>query len=163
LVPLLGNHEIMLLTALDDQTEIDFWLANGGQETLDAYGGDLALMPPAHLQFLSSLQHLHVLEDDFYVHANYAASLPFDRQPDFTMFWEHLSMHIPGPHVSGKRAIVGHSPRRKGRPLVLKHLVCIDTYCYGGGWLTALDVRHGHYWQADSSGELRSIEPSPLE
>jgi serine/threonine protein phosphatase 1 len=35
------------------------------------------------------------------------------------------------------------------------HLVCIDTYCHGSGWLTALDVKTGEVWQADKDGTLR--------
>ena len=42
------------------------------------------------------------------------------------------------------------------------HLVCIDTYCWGGGWLTALDVSTGQIWQADRNGRLRP-DPQPLQ
>ena len=55
----------------------------------------------------------------------------------------------PSPHVSGKRAIVGHSSQKSGEILDLGHLVCIDTYCYGGGWLTALDVDTDEVWQVE--------------
>ena len=42
-------------------------------------------------------------------------------------------------------------------PLVLDvgHLVCIDTFCYGGGWLTALDVDTDEIWQVDRLGQTR--------
>ncbi len=45
-----------------------------------------------------------------------------------------------GAHVNGKRAVVGHTHDRGGEIFDVGHLICIDTYCYGGGWLTALDV-----------------------
>ena len=35
------------------------------------------------------------------------------------------------------------------------HILCIDTYCYGGKWLTALDVGSGRVWQAGPDGKLR--------
>ena len=35
--------------------------------------------------------------------------------------------------------------------------MCIDTYCYGGGWLTALDVHTGEVWQADREGKMRKV------
>jgi hypothetical protein len=38
---------------------------------------------------------------------------------------------------------------------LLGNLVCIDTYCYGGGWPTALEVHTEEVWQADRHGELR--------
>jgi serine/threonine protein phosphatase 1 len=63
---------------------------------------------------------------------------------------------LPGRHCSGKTAVVGHTPQVTGEILDLGYLVCIDTYCVGGGWLTALDVDSGQVWQANRAGELRS-------
>ena len=59
------------------------------------------------------------------------------------------------PHVSGKTAVVGHTPQRGGEVLDLGFLKCIDTFCNGGRWLTALDVTSGRVWQANNRGELR--------
>ncbi len=62
---------------------------------------------------------------------------------------------LTGPHKSGKVAIVGHTADRTGEVFNLKHLVCIDTFCYGGKWLTAIDVTTGKIWQTNQIGELR--------
>jgi len=61
----------------------------------------------------------------------------------------------PGPHESGKTVIVGHTSQKSGEVLDLGHLKCIDTFCHGGGWLTALEVGTEGVWQADRAGELR--------
>jgi len=37
-VPLLGNHEEMLLAALEGQSELDFWMKFGGMAALTSYG-----------------------------------------------------------------------------------------------------------------------------
>src|SRR5262252_5822775 len=37
-VPLLGNHEEMLLAALEGQSELRFWLKFGGMEPVASYG-----------------------------------------------------------------------------------------------------------------------------
>ena len=37
-VPLLGNHEEMLLAALEGQSELRYWLKLGGTEALASYG-----------------------------------------------------------------------------------------------------------------------------
>jgi serine/threonine protein phosphatase 1 len=50
---------------------------------------------------------------------------------------------------------VGHTPQKTGEVLDIGHLVCIDTHCHGGEWLTALDVGSGHWWQANERGEVR--------
>jgi serine/threonine protein phosphatase 1 len=60
-------------------------------------------------------------------------------------------------HVSGKTVIVGQTSRKRGEILDLGQLKCIDTYCYGGGWLTALEVYTGEVWQADREGNMRKV------
>ena len=51
--------------------------------------------------------------------------------------------------------IAGHTSQRSGEILDLGHIKCIDTRCYGGGWLTALEVHTGQVWQADREGRYR--------
>jgi serine/threonine protein phosphatase 1 len=63
---------------------------------------------------------------------------------------------VPDPHDNGKQAIVGHTSQKNGEVLDVGHLVCIDTYCWGGGWLTALDASSGQIWQANQQGQLRA-------
>jgi len=75
-------------------------------------------------------------------------------QPVGMLRWESLRDMTPGPHDSGKAVIVGHTAQKSGDILDLGHLKCIDTYCYGGGWLTALDVRSGEVWQANQLGVI---------
>jgi serine/threonine protein phosphatase 1 len=55
-------------------------------------------------------------------------------------------------------AVVGHTPQEGGEVLDLGYLKCIDTFCHGGGWLTALEVRTGKVWQANLAGEVRRLE-----
>ena len=62
---------------------------------------------------------------------------------------------MPRPHSSGKTAVVGHTEGHDGEILDLGYLKCIDTYCFGGGWLTALETAGGHVWQVNDRGELR--------
>lgn len=155
LLPLLGNHEVMLLAVVDQDAEPTLWTRFGGQETLDSYGGQLSAMPQSHLDFIRGCRLFAELDDCFYVHANYAADLPLDQQPESMLLWKHLTTQLPGQHCSGKRAIVGHTPQRSGKVLILDQLICIDTYCYGGGWLTALDVASQVIWQANRQGQLR--------
>ena len=156
LIPLLGNHEIMLLDALENGAEGAGWLQYGGTETLASYDWSLANIPEAQLSFLKNLRPYHETPSHFFVHANYVADIPLAEQPDYVLFWEHLFASVPARHVSGKTAIVGHTSQRTGKILDLGHVVCIDTYCHGGGWLTALDVDTGDVWQTDKHGTLRS-------
>lgn len=52
--------------------------------------------------------------------------------------------------------MVGHTPQTTGEILDLDFVVCIDTDCSRGNWLTALDTTTGSYWQANQRGELRT-------
>lgn len=90
-----------------------------------------------------------------FVHGNYYPDLPMNEQPVNMLRWESLRTATPGPHESGKTVIVGHTSHRSGEILDLGYLKCIDTRCYGGGWLTAMDVRTGEVWQADQWGVMR--------
>lgn len=155
LIPLRGNHEILLLDSLIDAAAFKFWLECGGVATLDSYGGDLKNIPPEHLVFLQGLRPFYETETHMYLHANYDADLPLAETPDMLLYWEHVCTRMPRPHRSGKTAIVGHTPQASGNILDLGFLKCIDTYCFGGGWLTALDVGSGKIWQTNEDSELR--------
>jgi serine/threonine protein phosphatase 1 len=133
------------------------WLQHGGTATLDSYGfvGDLSVIPAEHVEFLQSFVDSVETENHFFVHANYDPQLPLTRQLARTLRWLSLNNAIPAPHPSGKIAVVGHTPDHSGEIFSLRHLKCIDTYCHGGGWLTAMDVTTGQVWQANEAGELR--------
>ena len=155
LVPLLGNHEAMLLDVLQEG-DLDFWLTCGGLETIRSYGGNLSDIPPRHIEFFQQCPRHWESDKHFFTHANYRPNVPLASQPEHSLLWEHLTFSVPAPHVSGKTAVVGHTPQRSHEILDLGYLKCIDTFCVGGGWLTALDVRTGQQWQASAEGELKA-------
>jgi serine/threonine protein phosphatase 1 len=155
LVPLIGNHDLMLLQSLQDFGIFEFWQSCGGLATLDSYGGSLDNLPSEHLVFLRGLQPYYETERYIFVHANYDERLPIYQTSQELLLWQHVTGIPPGQHCSGKTVVVGHTPQGNGCVLDLGHLICIDTYCFGGGWLTALDVDSGEVWQADQEGQLR--------
>jgi serine/threonine protein phosphatase 1 len=157
LVPILGNHEEMMLQVLRGEQPHQAWLRFGGMETLDSYGfdGDLNFLPEEHAEFFASLVDYYAEDEFFFTHAAYDPLLPFDQQPSDVLRWHSLREGIPIPHISGAQAIVGHTANHSGEVLDAGHLICIDTYCYGGGYLTALDVRQRAVWQVSKDGYLR--------
>jgi serine/threonine protein phosphatase 1 len=158
LVPLLGNHEDMLLSARQDPAALEFWMECGGRDTLDSYSpsGSLDSIPDEHVAFLSRCPLYHETARHFFVHANYEPHRPLTEQQRPVLLWLSLRQYIPGPHGSGKTAIVGHTPQEQREVLDLGHLKCLDTACCLGGWLTALDIDSGRQWQANAAGELRT-------
>jgi serine/threonine protein phosphatase 1 len=164
IIPLFGNHEEMLLRAGTGEMPLPLWLAWGVAETVRSYGlcPDLLTpqevrqgIPDTHRAFLEHCLNFFETETHFFVHANYEADRPLAEQSDEFLRWVNLRQHLPGPHRSGKVAVVGHTSQKSGEILDLGYLKCIDTYCYGGQWLTALDVSTGEIVQADPDGHLR--------
>lgn len=157
LVTILGNHDEMMLSIwLGSHELFDDWLHYGGAATLASYGvATLDSVPQEHILFLQQCRVFFETDHHLFVHANYEETSPLTEQDTFTLRWESLRQRLPGPHVSGKRAIVGHTAQRNFEIFDVGYLLCIDTCCYGGGWLTALDVVSGHVWQADADGRTR--------
>jgi len=157
LAPILGNHEQMLLDVVDGRVPLQDWLAHGGAETLDSYGrgSALAALPNEHVEFIRTWGDYVSRPNHFFVHGNYLETVAFDQQPWEQLRWESLRWRTPRPHVSEKTAVLGHTSDKQGQIINLGHLVCIDTYCHGGGWLTALEPTTSRVWQTNEQGELR--------
>lgn len=162
LVPLLGNHDLMMIEICGDgQLDLlDDWLLFGGAATVASYGGDPpGDVPSEHLDFLRGCRLFHETERHLFVHANYDADRPLAEQSTDELLWPSLRARVPRRHISGKTAIVGHTAQKTGQVLDLGHLTCIDTYIYGDGYLTALEVDGGRLWQVDAQGRLRGASP----
>lgn len=158
LVALIGNHEEMMLNVIEGEQSHHGWLRYGGVETLESYGfdGNLDFLPPEHQEFFSSLGDFFVHDNYFFTHAAYDPRLEFDQQPIELLRWHSLRAGIPDAHVSGKTAVVGHTASDDGSILDVGHLICLDTNCYGGGVLTAMDFPSKQVWQAKPDGGLVS-------
>jgi serine/threonine protein phosphatase 1 len=164
LVPLLGDHEEMLLDVLGDTAALRRWLTCGGAETLHSYGWApggprralAGWIPEPHRAFLAGCRPYHETGTHLFVHAGFLPELPMEQQPGPALRWRVTDARTASPHHSGKVAVVGHTPQLSGEVLDLGFLVCIDTDCARGGWLTALDTGTGHVWQADRAGRLRT-------
>jgi serine/threonine protein phosphatase 1 len=163
LIPLLGNHEEMMLNVLDGKPQPDDWLQCGGAATVASYrgaDGKVRPIPNQHVDYIRSWVDYFETASHFFAHASYEPERPLAQQHWQTMRWQSLKYGIPEPHVSGKTAIVGHTSQKSGEILDVGHVICIDTYCWGGGWLTAMDTTSSQIWQAAPDGSPRRGEPA---
>jgi serine/threonine protein phosphatase 1 len=161
-VCLRGNHEIMMLGARLGRDDCRFWLTCGGAAALESYAG------PDRVGKLEDIpyEHWHFLErgcvdwcetrTHIFVHANLHPDKLLGEQPTHWLHWQPISKQWHRAHCSGKTMICGHTHQREGVPLRLMQAVCIDTWAYGDGWLTCLDVETGEYWQAQELGQTRT-------
>ena len=157
LIPILGNHEEMLLEALHNENALKSWLNAGGFATLNSYvfGANIDVIPEDHLRFMRECRPYYETESHIFTHAGYDPALAMNQQPEYALRWALLEEPYPDPHVSGKKVVVGHTEQASGNPLDLGHMICIDTACWRYGWLTALDVDSGQLWQVSRWGVPR--------
>lgn len=153
-VYLLGNHEIMFRGALRGLDPF-LWLQQGGSQTVTSYGGLLDYVPLEHREFLENCIPFFETPEAIYIHANYHPDLMLASQPDEALFWEHLNHRFPEPHISGKHIFCGHTPQRDGKIGFYNHLTCLDTYCFGGLHLSAIEVKTQEQWQVSREGHLQ--------
>ena len=147
-----GNHEAMLLDALQRPDMVAGWGRSGGYETMLSYGivvprdpgpdecTDLSEalrrdMPGSHRIFYNSLERAFLCGDYAFVHAGVRPGAPFDAQTEDDLIW------IREPFLSDKRdhgkvVVHGHTPVRA--PEFRPNRIAIDTGAFATGRLSCL-------------------------
>lgn len=150
-----GNHEEMMLRALAGDGW-NMWMQFGGEEALESYGGRTSDIPAAHIDLLESAVDYWETLSTIFIHANLQSHLPLDEQPEVWLRWTHLTGYERW-YDPPRRVICGHTPQKRGLPLIFPGWVCLDTDCQRGGWLTALDVDADWVYQANEQGSTRDF------
>ncbi len=138
-VLLMGNHEAMLLDALDG-VRVDAFLWNGGTDTMRSYGlepRELAKLPEEHVEFFRGLAPYYVTDDYIFVHAGLRPGVELERQDPWDLVWIREEFYLAGADF-GRTVIFGHTPFRE--PMVTEHLIGIDTGAVFGNELTCLQL-----------------------
>ena len=109
----LGNHESLLLEALDGKGVVQ-WLQNGGYATIDQYGGYKAGLDALHAyrDWLESLPHAIDLGDLFLVHAGLNPDDELEQQDPHQLCWIRDDwLYYPHPYFTNppKTVICGHT------------------------------------------------------
>ena len=156
LVLIQGNHEEMLFDALQEGEHLlQAWLGFGGHETLQSYGGRVDQIPVEHFRFLEMAVPYWESDTHIFIHASLEPNKELDRQTSHWLRWTRVAGDEP-PHPSGKTVVCGHSAQENGFPLAWNGWICIDTWAYGGGWLTCLNLNTGTFVQSHQSGMFRT-------
>jgi serine/threonine protein phosphatase 1 len=140
-----GNHEQMLLDALEQGDSYN-WMLNGGETTLKSYGEDVLVrdIPEEHIRFYRNTKLFHETSDFFFVHAGAPPHKTLEESKDDSraqqfFLWgrDHLNV-FETPWE--KTVVFGHTPRPF--PIKKKKMIGIDTGCVynkiGYGKLTAV-------------------------
>ena len=109
-----GNHEVIMLTCLADESKAGWWIRNGGGYTLISYGhaneGALhtEVVPQDHRQWVERLPLTYEDEHRVFVHAGTDRSIQnLAETPAETLQWKLYDDHDPGGHF-GKHVVHGH-------------------------------------------------------
>jgi serine/threonine protein phosphatase 1 len=155
-VNLLGNHEAMLLDALDENPDAaSQWLANGGLESLASWDVPpdsepdfwRRMIPRGHQELMAGLALRHDAGGYVFVHAGVRPLVPLDRQEKSDLLW------IREPFLSWTRglgAVIVHGHTPVEQPAVRANRIGIDTGAVMGGRLTCLVL------EADRLGFLQA-------
>ena len=141
-----GNHEAMMLAALDapdrDHAALT-WMQNGGADTLLSWGVPrrteprdwAAALPAEDVAFLRALPLSRRDGGYLFVHAGIRPGVPLDRQDPHDLMW------IREPFLSSKLdhgAVVVHGHTPTPEPVLRANRIGIDTGAVMGGALTCL-------------------------
>lgn len=122
-----GNHEQMVLKMLKtkSETDISYWLMNGGNETLNSYG-DLIGMMMLHGKFLKNLKPYYLTEKYLFVHAGINPNKSLEEQNENDLLWVRDDF-IDKKHNLKQKIIFGHTAFYE--PYIDEDKIGIDTGC----------------------------------
>ena len=95
IVPLMGNHETMLLDAYENEKNISIWIQNGGNETLKSFDiNSIKNLNPMYLKFFRELEHYYSLDEFLFVHAGFNDNLVNPFTDFYSMLWKCKESYI---------------------------------------------------------------------
>jgi serine/threonine protein phosphatase 1 len=150
-ITLMGNHESMFLSFLEDPSSIlaGFFILNGGSATLASYvtQGNHYEIPDEHLQFLRSLDLTYSTDTHFFVHAG-VPDIPLkdvDHQKHLNdLLWIRKAF-IQSDYPWEKVVVHGHTPTAIVDQTRTR--INLDTGCVFNGSLTAMEMNSGEIIQ----------------
>jgi len=151
ILPLMGNHEAMLLDAYDNEKNTLKWIQNGGSETLKSFEiSSLKKIEFKYIEFFKKLKYYYSSGDCLFVHAGFNNSVVNTFSDFYSMLWKCKESYA-NPLLTNKTIIHGHNPisisKCEERVLSKLNVINIDTGCVykdkeGFGRLTAYECNN---------------------
>lgn len=135
--PIRGNHEEMLLNAVNDPGACNIWFGNGGWATLKEFGADTpSAIPQRYLDFLAGLRYVLTTEDYIFVHAglDFTTDNPLgDTTPEFMLWARGCKVNVA--KIDSKTLITGHTvtPLFEIRASLKTNHIQLDNGCFDRG------------------------------
>lgn len=148
-VPLMGNHENMMINAPLSPLDNYNWMMNGGDETLRSFGvTSVQEIDSKYLDFVSSMPYYYMTGNFIFVHGGFNDDIDDPFSDTYSMIWERRYQYH-SPVFKDKIIVHGHRPHPLAelREQIKKSpsVINIDTGCVYGkeydlGDLTAIDL-----------------------
>src|ERR1035437_10324686 len=149
IVALMGNHETLLIDALEDEKNLPKWRRNGGEKTLLSFClQSLKDLGQQYILFFKGLILFYTFDNFLFVHAGFNDLIDNPFSDKFTMLWSRNTFY-KHPLLIDKIIVHGHTPITLNHCQELvttrKQRINIDTGCVysdieGLGFLTALEL-----------------------
>jgi serine/threonine protein phosphatase 1 len=134
---LMGNHEELVLSALQSDVFLDAWLDNDGGTTLKSYGvSSVHDIPEPHLRWFKSLLTHYDDGRRFFAHAGIRPGVPLAQQDVRDLLWIRKPF-LESEADHGRLIVHGHTPTKDRAPEVRRNRIDLDTGAGHGGPLTA--------------------------
>ncbi|MGY4156323.1 serine/threonine protein phosphatase 1 [Bradyrhizobium sp. USDA 4461] len=144
IICLRGNHEDLLLAALEGEDAELVWRQNGADSTLKSYRAmSPNELPTGHIDWIRSLPLSHDDGQRYFAHAGVHPARPLDQQRPRDLLW------IREPFLSsdtdyGRLVVHGHTPISSGSPELRCNRLNIDTGAVYGRALTSAVFAKGN-------------------
>lgn len=125
-----GNHEDMMVSCVRGENPLEWWIGNGGAETIASYNGGVK---NDHLVWADKLPLKHTDEHRIYVHAGMDETTSYDEQTEDEMLWSRKPRHYSGEYW-GKHLVHGHTPVQE--PETYGNRTNVDSACVFGNGLS---------------------------
>jgi serine/threonine protein phosphatase 1 len=143
IICLRGNHEDLLLAALEGEDAELNWHQNGGYSTLESYKAKTpSQIPVEHVDWIRSLPLFHDDKMRYFVHAGVHPDRPLHQQRRRDLLWIREPFLSSGTDF-GRLIVHGHTPTPNGAPDQRSNRLNIDTGAvYGRALTSAVFVAH---------------------
>ena len=139
LICLKGNHEDMMVETLRKPLHPNWWIDNGGGQTLISYGHERSgnytpeVVPEDHIVWLENLPLMHIDAHRIFVHAGVDRFKPLDQQDSQVLFWKLYDENDEGGH-DRRHVVHGHHQFEDG-PIKHPGRTDLDTFAWYTGRL----------------------------
>ena len=171
IILLRGNHEQMMLNAINDKENLDMWMSNGGRATLEALTylkDEDSNIDVKVYNFLNSLPLYHKIKiggrDYFFCHAGVDVNKNLDEQDEKSLLWSREKFF---ENYTGSAVIIsGHSPVQyffentdlKPFRVPNRNILMTDTGAFlEDGRLSAVDILSGELYQNKLENKARIL------